>query len=141
MIETLAGNLLITMGNERQAEAQFKQALAAYPNHRGLIYGYGELLLATGQLDAAVKLFTDKQQAYPDDPYLYELKSQAYTRLGKNLLRHQAQGEAYYLRFNLPAAIEQMEIALRSGDGNFYEMSSVEARLKQMRSMLAEPKR
>jgi predicted Zn-dependent protease len=141
MIETLAGNLLVAMDNERQAEAQFKQALAAYPNHRGLIYGYGELLLATGQLDAAVKLFTDKQQAYPDDPYLYELKSQAYTRLGKNLLRHQAQGEAYYLRFNLPAAIEQMEIALRSGDGNFYEMSSVEARLKQMRSMLAEPKR
>jgi predicted Zn-dependent protease len=141
MIETLAGNLLIAMGNERQAEAQFKQALAAYPNHRGIIYGYGELLLATGQLDAAVKLLTDKQQAYPDDPYLYELKSQAYTRLGKNLLRHQAQGEAYYLRYNLPAAIEQMEIALRSGDGNFYEMSSVEARLKQMRSMLAEPKR
>lgn len=141
MIETLAGNLLIAMGNERQAEAQFKQALAAYPNHRGLIYGYGELLLASGQLDAAVKLLTDKQQAYPDDPYLYELKSQAYTRLGKNLLRHQAQGEAYYLRYNLPAAIEQMEIALRSGDGNFYEMSSVEARLKQMRSMLAEPKK
>ena len=141
MIETLAGNLLVAMDNERQAEAQFKQALAAYPNHRGLIYGYGELLLATGQLDAAVKLITDKQQAYPDDPYLYELKSQAYTRLGKNLLRHQAQGEAYYLRFNLPAAIEQMEIALKSGDGNFYEMSSIEARLKQMRSMLAEPKR
>ncbi|MEZ0238976.1 MAG: M48 family metalloprotease [Methylophilaceae bacterium] len=141
MIETLAGNLLVAMGNERQAEAQFKQGLAAYPNHRGLIYGYGELLLATGQLDAAVKLITDKQQAYPDDPYFYELKSQAYTRLGKNLLRHQAQGEAYYLRYNLPAAIEQMEIALRSGDGNFYEMSGVEARLKQMRSMLAEPKR
>lgn len=141
MIETLAANLLVAMGNERQAETQYKQALVNYPSHRGLIYGYGELLLATGQLDAAVRLMNDKQGAFPDDPYLYELKSQAYTRLGKNLLRHQAQGEAYYLRYNLPGAIEQMELALRSGDGNFYEMSGVEARLKHLRSMLAEPKR
>ena len=141
MIETLAGNLLVAMGSQRQAESHFKQALTAYPNHRGLIYGYAELLLATNQLDAAVKLLNEKQQAYPDDPYLYELKSQVYTRQGKDLLRHQAQGEAYYLRYNLMGAIEQMELALRSGDGNFYEMSSVEARLKQLRSMLAEPKK
>lgn len=140
MIETLAGNLLIAMGNQRQAEAHFKQALVAYPNHRGLIYGYAELLLATNQLDDAVRLLSDKQAAYPDDPYLYEIKSQAYTRQGKDLLRHQAQGEAYYRRYNLMGAIEQMELALRSGDGNFYEMSSVEARLKQLRAMLAEPK-
>jgi len=141
MVETLAGNLLVAMGNQRQAETHFKQALAAYPNHRGLIYGYAELLLATNQLDQAEKLLREKQQVYPEDPYLYELKSQIYTRQGKDLLRHQAQGEAYYLRYNLMGAIEQMELALRSGDGNFYEMSSVEARLKQLRSMLAEPKK
>jgi predicted Zn-dependent protease len=141
MIETLAGNLLVAMGNQRQAESHFKQALGAYPNHRGLIYGYAELLLATNQLDTAIKLLNEKQQVYPDDPYLYELKSQVYTRQGKDLLRHQAQGEAYYRRYNLMGAIEQMELALRSGDGNFYDMSSVEARLKQLRSMLAEPKK
>lgn len=141
MVETLAGNLLVAMGNQSQAVTHFKQALAAYPNHRGLIYGYAELLLATQQPDAAIKLLSEKQAHYPDDAYLYELKSRAYTHLGKNLLRHQAQGEAYYLRFNLPGAIEQMELALRSGDGNFYEMSSVEARLKQLRAMLAEPKK
>jgi predicted Zn-dependent protease len=141
MIETLAGNLLVAMGNQRQAESHFKQALVTYPNHRGLIYGYAELLLATNQLDPALKLLNEKQQVYPDDPYLYELKSQIYTRQGKDLLRHQAQGEAYYRRYNLMGAIEQMELALRSGDGNFYEMSSVEARLKQLRSMLAEPKK
>jgi predicted Zn-dependent protease len=98
-------------------------------------------LLVSNQLDAAVKLLQEKQLAYPDDPYLYELKSQAYTRLGKNLLRHQAQGEAYYLRYNLTGAIEQMELALRSGDGNFYEISGVEARLKLLRAMLDEPKK
>ena len=141
MVETLAANLLVAMNNRSQAETQFKQALAMYPNHRGLIYGYAELLLVSNQLDAAVKLLKEKQLAYPDDPYLYELKSQAYTRLGKNLLRHQAQGEAYYLRYNLPGAIEQMELALRSGDGNFYEISGVEARLKLLRAMLDEPKK
>lgn len=141
MIETLAANLLVAMGNQRQAAIQFQQALSAYPNHRGLIYGYAELLLATNQLDAALKLLNDKQLAYPDDAYLYELKSQAYTMQGKNLLRHQAQGEAYYLRYNLPGAIEQMELALKSGDGDFYQLSGVEARLKQLRAMLDDPKK
>jgi predicted Zn-dependent protease len=142
MIETLAARLQVAQGKSREAEAQYRQALGVYPNHRGLIYGYSELLLSSGQIDAALKLIADKQATYPDDPYLYEMKSQAYTRLGKNLLRHQAQGEAYYLRYNLPGAIEQMELALRSGDGDFYELSGVEARLKQLREMQKnEPKK
>lgn len=141
MIETLAANLLVAMGNPRQAESQFQQALAAFPTHRGLIYGYAELLLATSQPDVAVKLLNEKQQSFPDDAYLYELKSQAYTQQGENLLRHQAQGEAYYLRYNVPAAIEQMELAVKSGDGDFYQLSGVEARLKQLRLMLDDPKK
>lgn len=141
MVETLAANLLVAMGNPRQAEDQFRQALAVYPNHRGLIYGYAELLLSRGQSDAALKLLNEKQAAFPDDAYLWELKSQAYTQQGAQLLRHQAQGEAYYRRYNLPAAIEQMELAVKSGDGDFYQKSGAEARLKQLRAMLDDTKK
>jgi predicted Zn-dependent protease len=36
---------------------------------------------------------------------------------------------------NVRGAIEQMQIALRSGDGDFYQLSAVEARLKDLRKI------
>ena len=41
------------------------------------------------------------------------------------------------LQGSLPAAIEQLQLAQTSGDGNFYELSAVEARLKEIRARLA----
>lgn len=140
MVETLAAGLETAMGNRGLAESRYRQALNRYPAHRGLIYGYAEWLLAAGQSEAALKLIAEKQRLYPTDAYLYELKSQAYTQQGKQLLRHQAQGEAYYLRYDLPAAIEQMELAVKAADGDFYQLSIVEARLKQWRQQLGDPK-
>ena len=138
MLETLAANVEFAAGNPRAAGQQFQRALAVFPDHRGLIYGYAELLMATGQPDAALTLLDDKQSSYPRDAQLYRLKSQAYTMQGRGLLRHQAQGEAYFYSYNVPSAIEQLELALKSGDGDFYQLSIVEARLKQLRQMLAD---
>src|SRR5690606_4320141 len=95
-IETLAGNILVAQRKPAEVGKHYAQALNQFPNHRALIYGYAEHYLAMGQPDNALKLINEKQSAYPDDPYFYELMSQAYTAKGKNLLRHQAQGEAYY---------------------------------------------
>jgi predicted Zn-dependent protease len=41
------------------------------------------------------------------------------------------------LRGSLPAAIEQLQLAQAAGDGNFYELSVVEARLKELRAQHA----
>jgi len=41
----------------------------------------------------------------------------------------------------LPAAIEQLQIGLRAGDGDFYQMSSAESRLKELRARDAERRR
>ena len=59
--------------------------------------------------------------------------------MGKNLLRHQAQGEAYLRRYNLQGAVEQMDLAVKANDGDFYEQSIVEARLNQLKQMI-DPK-
>jgi len=39
------------------------------------------------------------------------------------------------LRGSLPAAVEQLQLAQAAGDGNFYELSVVEARLKELRAL------
>jgi len=87
----------------------------------------------TNEPERSIKLINDKLNIYPDDSYFYELLSRAYAKQGKELLQYQAQSEAYYRKFNLPRAIEQMEFAVKSKDGNFYQKSIVESRLKQLK--------
>ena len=54
---------------------------------------------------------------------------------GKRLAQHRATGEAYARMGNVRAAIEQMQIALKSGDGDFYQLSATEARLRELRKL------
>ena len=141
MVETLAVHLLLVQGRTQDALERFRNALTLFPKHRALIYGFAEALMSVHQSDEAIRFLSEKQLLLPDDGYLYELQSQAYTQQGKNLLRHQAQGEAYYRSYDLAGAIEQMELALKSGDGDFYQLSIVEARLKSLRQQMGDPKK
>ena len=45
------------------------------------------------------------------------------------------------LQGSLPAAIEQLQLAQKSGDGDFYQLSSVDARLRDLRARLAQQKK
>lgn len=55
---------------------------------------------------------------------------------GKQMLRHQALGESYVRKYDLPRAIDQFDIASKAKDGDFYLQSKVEARLKTLRQQL-----
>ena len=135
MIETLDARIQVARNNPQAAAAQYAKGLSVFPAHRGLIYGYAEHFLAINQFDKAIKLVQDKQKLYPNDAYFYDILAKAFAAKNKNLLRFQAQGEAYYRQYNLQKAIEQMELAAKAKDGNFYEQSIVEARLKQLRRL------
>ena len=132
LIETLACKLEVATNQSTQALNLYLKALNIYPNYRALIYGLAELYLMTNEPEKTIRLINDKLNIYPDDSYFFELLSKAYSKQGKELLHYQAQSEAYYRKFNLPRAIEQMEFAAKSKDGNFYQKSIVESRLKQL---------
>jgi predicted Zn-dependent protease len=132
LIETLACKLEVATNQPTQALNLYLKALNLYPNYRALIYGLAEHYLMTNEPEKTIRLINDKLNIYPDDSYFFELLSKAYSKQGKELLQYQAQSEAYYRKFNLPRAIEQMEFAAKSRDGNFYQKSIVESRLKQL---------
>jgi predicted Zn-dependent protease len=75
---------------------------------------------------------------YRTDAQLYMLQAKSYAALGKRLLQHQAQAEVYVLRGALPAAIDQLELARSAGDGDFYQHSQVDARLRELRARHAQ---
>lgn len=141
MIENLSARLDVARNNPQQAARQYAAALKLYPDNRALIYGYAEHFLAIKQPDKAIQLVLEKQGLYPDDAYLYDVLAKAYTMQNKALLSHQAQSEAYYRKYDLARAIEQMDLAAKANDGDFYQKSIVEARLKQLRLMMGDEKK
>jgi beta-barrel assembly-enhancing protease len=134
-IENLIARLEVARNNPQAAASQYAKALALFPAHRSLIYGYAEHFLAINQYDKAIKLVHDKQVLHPNDAYFYDILAKAYTAKNKKLLSFQAQGESYFRQYNLKRAIEQMDFATKAKDGNFYEQSIVEARLKELRRL------
>jgi predicted Zn-dependent protease len=84
-----------------------------------------------------MKLLAGSIRAYPRDAYLYSLQAKTYASLGKRTAQHQAQAEVYVLQGSLPAAIEQLQLARSAGGGDFYQLSVLDARLKELRSQHA----
>jgi predicted Zn-dependent protease len=80
-------------------------------------------------------VISQRLQFFSEEPKLYLLQGRAYALQGKAMAQHRATGEAYARMGNVRGAIEQMQIALRSGDGDFYQLSAVEARLKDLRKI------
>lgn len=133
MIDVLSAHVKLARGDSQGALADFRSAVDQYPVRRAALYSYASALLDAGRNQEAGALLADKLRAFPRDAKLFALQARTYSAQGKRLLQHQAQAEAYYLEGSLPAAIEQLQIAQRSGDGDFYQLSAVEARLKQLR--------
>jgi len=54
------------------------------------------------------------------------------------MLAHRHQGEYYAWQGNLKGAVEQLEIASKQTDGDFYQASVVDTRLKALKREVAD---
>lgn len=141
MIETLAARVQEASGDAAGALATLGAALQRYPGRLPLIYAYAQALYQAGRYAEALETLQAPVRRHPGDARLRALQAQTYAALGKRLLQHQAQAELYLLRGSVPAAIEQLQLARAAGDGDFYELSAVEARLKELRARHAQEQR
>jgi predicted Zn-dependent protease len=137
---TLKALTLAKLGQVAEAEKQFVQGLQKYPQHRMLAQGEAELLIRSNQWPQAVTFIQKQLSMFPEDPKLYDWLAAAYQGQGKQMLRHQALGESYVRKYDIPRAIDQFEIASKAKDGDFYLQSKVEARLKALRLQQAQDK-
>ena len=137
MIDSLHARVLQGGGDRAGAIAFLKDATVRYTYSRPLMYAHIGALLESAQNDAALALLKDQLRLYPGSPDLLAMQAKAYGAVGKRLLQHQAQAEVYLLHGNLPASVEQLVLAQNAGDGSFYELSAVEARLKELRARAA----
>jgi predicted Zn-dependent protease len=137
MIAGLAARIKQAKGDNQGASEIIRLALVRYPNNRALNYAYIDAQQQQGKHAEAASLLNEQLKNYPRDARLYALRAKSYAAMGKRLLQHQSQAEAYALQGSLPAAIEQLQLAQKSGDGDFYQLSSVDARLRDLSQQLA----
>jgi len=135
MIDALAAQTLVAGGEVEKGLAAYREALRANPGRRALAYGYVDALINARRAKEAVEFLSTKLESRSPDPRLHELQARAYAATGQRLQQHRALAEAYALRGNIPGAIDQLHIAQKAGDGDFYQQSSVEARLKELVSL------
>jgi len=134
MLVSLTARVRQANGDATGALAALREGTARWPHRRALGYAYATLLGELGRHGEALVHVEGQLRLYPRDPTLHELRAKTYAALGRRLQQHQAQAEVYVLRGSLPAAIEQLQLAEAAGDGNFYELSAVDARLKELRA-------
>lgn len=138
LIESLAAELRKNQDDFAGALKILRPALDRYPQERALAYAFVETLLADGQAQAALRVTVDELQTYPADAQMQSLQAKTYAALGKRLLQHRALAEVYVLQGQLMEAIDQLQLAQKAGDGNFYEYSQVDARLREIKVRQAE---
>jgi beta-barrel assembly-enhancing protease len=135
MVDTLGCRIRSAGGDIEGAIGCYRDALRAHPQHRATTYEYAQLLLQARRPEPALAVISQRRQTLSDDPRLFLLEGEAYAMQGKRLAQHRSTGEAYARMGNVRGAIEQMQIALKSGDGDFYQMSAIEARLRELRKI------
>jgi len=142
MIETLAAEVQIGSGDVSAALKTYRDARARFPENKALMYGAIDAQLLAGQPAQARQDAADELRTFPDDASLWALQAKAYAALGKRLQQHRSQAEVYALQGQYQAAIEQLQIAQKAGDADFYEQSAVDARLRELkRRQLEEDKK
>ena len=138
LISGLAAEIRVAAGDRPAAQAIYREAIQRYPRSRALIYGYAEALYGGRQYDQALHFLDAQLQLTPSDFKLYGLQAKTYAALGKRLQQHRTQAEFYVLQGQLIPAVEQLQFAQKAGDGNFYEQSAVDARLRELRKQQLE---
>lgn len=140
-IVILSSDLAMARRDAGAAIAELAAASRAFPASMSVSYALAEACIGGGRPEEAAREIRRILGEHGGDPRLWQLLSRANVALGKHAARHRAQAEAYILQGSYRAAFEQLELARKAGDGDFYEMSAIDARLREIRERVREERR
>lgn len=138
MLERLAAELRLAQGDTAGGLNLYREATQRHPLDMALLLGRGKALLGAQRLDEGLNFISDRLLQFRQEPRLYQLQAELCAASGKQAAQHRALAEVYALQGQTAEAIEQLELAQRAGDGNFYEQSGIDARLRELRQVRRE---
>lgn len=138
MLEHLRADIRIAQGDPAGGLTIYRDAMVRFPLNHGLLYGYGAALLGARRYDEALRFVEGRLGTTPDDVRLHKMRAESYAGLGKQAMQHRALAEVFALQGQTAGAVEQLQQAQKAGDANFFEMSSIDARLRELKQRLID---
>lgn len=123
------------------ALAQAKAALNKYPLSVMMAENYVDLLFALGRHQEIIAYLENGKALSDGNPDYHAMLARSYEALGKKSLQYMHTGEMYAQLGATEAAVYQYDLAQKANDGDFYTMSEIDARLRQLRSQLADERK
>ena len=137
-VDTLAAEIRLARNDAAGAVRLFEAAQKRHPDSHSLVYALADARILAGMPAEAAAGVRRALEERPGDVRLWQLLSRAHAGQGRRTAQHRAQAEVYALQGALLAAVEQLEIARKAGDSDFYELSAVDARLRELKQRLRE---
>lgn len=133
-VERLAAQIELQDGDSKAALAMLDAACVRFPTSRALIMERARVLLVRHDYATAVPYLENAVSLYRGDPELWRMLSEAQGGLGQTARAHRAAAEQFVLLGATPAAIEQLKLAQRAGQLDFYAGSQLDARLRELQA-------
>jgi predicted Zn-dependent protease len=131
-IESTSIDLMMANSQYEAALKQLALVKSIYPSSRALSVTTINAQLKTKQYEQAITWLKNQSRSRPDETLWWSLLAQAYFQSGKKALHHSALAEKYVTEGAWVGAIEQMKLAKIAGDADFYQISEIDARARQI---------
>jgi predicted Zn-dependent protease len=130
--------LALAKGKNEEALQIAQSTLKAYPQSYAAGAAMMNAYLKLGRTNDAIVWLKARTRLQPNEVVWWTMLSNAYDQAKNVPMRHYALGEKYALEGAWPSAIEQLKIARSSGSADFYQASSIDARLREMQKQYQE---
>jgi predicted Zn-dependent protease len=141
IIENFSIDLRQLAGDPQGAAVIAKAARVAFPLSRMIAISYADALQQAGKQDEAIVFLREQIQLYRKTAVFYELLGRSYAAKGESMLEHRTMAENYFLRGSPTEALEQLQMARRASNGDFYELSQIDVRIREMQALITERKK
>jgi predicted Zn-dependent protease len=137
-LDIAASELALARGKGDEALQIAQTTLKAYPQSYAAGAAMMNAYLKLGRTNDAIAWLKARTRLQPNEVVWWTMLSNAYDQAKNVPMRHYALGEKYALEGAWPSAIEQLKIARSSGGADFYQASSIDARLREMQKQYRE---
>ena len=131
-LDITASELALAKGKGAEALQIAQVTLRTYPQSYAAGAATINADLALGRTNDAIAWLKARTRLQPNEIVWWSLLSKAYDQAKNVPMRHFALGEKYALEGAWPSAIEQLKIARSAGGSDYYQGSSIDARLREM---------
>jgi len=138
MLERQFAETRIASGDIDGGLKVYRDAMVRFPMNLALVYGYGDALVKARRFADSLRFAENQLQNYAQDIRLHRLRAESYAGLGRRAQQHLALAEAFALQGQTETAVNQLLFAQQAGDGNFYEMSVIDSRLRELKQRRLE---